>query len=77
MEKVQEMLEMNAGHVVIFLNTIYSTFMGCLKISLAQSLCFFVCLFVWVGGFFLFCFVFLEMHPRHMEVPRLGVKLEL
>ena len=27
--------------------------------------------------FFFFFFCFLEMHPRHMEVPRLGVKAEL
>ena len=27
--------------------------------------------------FVLFCFVFLERHPQHMEVPRLGVKSEL
>ena len=27
--------------------------------------------------FFCFCFVLLGLHPRHMEVPRLGVKLEL
>ena len=23
------------------------------------------------------CFVFLELHPRHVEVPRLGLELEL
>ena len=28
-------------------------------------------------GFVLFCFVFLGLHPQHMESPRLGVKLEL
>jgi len=28
-------------------------------------------------SFFLFLFVFLGLHPWHMEVPRLGVKLEL
>ena len=28
-------------------------------------------------NFFKRIFVFLELHPRHMEVPRLGVKLEL
>jgi len=27
--------------------------------------------------FFCFCFCFLGLHPRHVEVPRLGVKLEL
>ena len=27
--------------------------------------------------FLLFCFCFLEPHPRHMEIPRLGVQLEL
>ena len=27
--------------------------------------------------FFLFCFVFLGLHLQHMEVPRLGVELEL
>ena len=27
--------------------------------------------------FFFFFFVFLGPHPRHMEVPRLGVELEL
>ena len=29
----------------------------------------FVCLFI--------CFVFLGLHPQHMEVPRLGVEMEL
>ena len=28
-------------------------------------------------GFFLFCFVLLGLHPRHMEVPRLGVESKL
>ena len=29
-------------------------------------------------GFVLYCFVlFLGLHPQHMEVPRLGVELEL
>ena len=37
------------------------------------SLVLFICLF---GGF-VFCFRFLGLHPRHMEVPRLGVKSEL
>jgi len=32
-------------------------------------------LFVW--GFCLFVFVFLEPHPQHVEVPRLGVESEL
>ena len=27
--------------------------------------------------FFVFVFVFLGLHPRHMKVPRLGVKSEL
>ena len=27
--------------------------------------------------FFSFCFFFLGRHPRHMEIPRLGVQLEL
>ena len=27
--------------------------------------------------FFFWSFIFLELHPRHMEFPRLGVKLEL
>ena len=31
--------------------------------------------FVWF--FFFFFFVFLGLHPRRMEVPRLGVELEL
>ena len=31
---------------------------------------------VGLGDFLLFC-VFLEPHPQHMEVPRLGVELEL
>ena len=29
------------------------------------------------GGLFCFVFVFLGPHPRHVEVPRLGVELEL
>ena len=29
------------------------------------------------GYFVLFCFVFLGPHPQHMEVPRLGVELEV
>ena len=39
----------------------------------------FVCLLCFVGFFFvcLFCFVFLRLYLWHMEVPRLGVKLEL
>ena len=28
-------------------------------------------------GFFVFVFVFLGLHPQHMDVPRLGVKSEL
>ena len=27
-------------------------------------------------GFFPVCFLFLGLHPQHMEVPRLGVKLD-
>ena len=29
------------------------------------------------GSFFFFFFSFLGLPPRHMEVPRLGIKLEL
>ena len=35
----------------------------------------FVCLFVFPFNFC--CLIFLGLHPRHMEVPRLGVQLEL
>ena len=30
-----------------------------------------------IGSFFFFFFVFLGLHPRHMEVPSLGVQSEL
>ena len=36
-----------------------------------------VCVSVFVCGHFFLSFVLLGLHPRHLEVPRLGVKSEL
>ena len=36
-----------------------------------------ICLYIYSLAYFFFFFCFLWAHPQHMDVPRLGVKLEL
>jgi len=42
-----------------------------------RQVCLFIYLFIFTVNIFFLSFVFLGPHSQHMEVPRLGVQLEL